>query len=219
MYSGIDVTLAINPMNAPNYKRADQMAADIRIGGIRFLDEDYTTDFGLSKNTLNLLRGSLTSRQTASEADLEIWMRGAGYAMRNVESSTTCNWDGSECYFARVLPHIDSISESTGSMEGGQEMTIEGNGFKGAKNVEVMVADVPCDVKEISDSAIKCVTGAKPALDPVQAYYPGENGLYRIWANQALSADTYLSNPTNRTLLTSAEIAPEYPGTTRWSMI
>ena len=23
MYSGIDVTLAINPMNAPNYKRSD----------------------------------------------------------------------------------------------------------------------------------------------------------------------------------------------------
>jgi len=39
--------------------------------------------------------------------------------MRNKETSTTCNWDGSDCYFARIHPHIDSLSQTSGSKSGG----------------------------------------------------------------------------------------------------
>lgn len=50
MYHGMDVNLYMNPTNAPDYKRADQMAADIRLEGIRFLNTDYTVDWNMQKN-------------------------------------------------------------------------------------------------------------------------------------------------------------------------
>ena len=119
MYHGMDVNLYINPTNAPGYKRADQMAADITLDGYRFLTTDYTTDYNLSKNKLNGLRGTVLSGLRTNEAELDIWFRGAGYAMRNEKSSTTCNWDGTDCYFARIYPQINSISETAGSVHGG----------------------------------------------------------------------------------------------------
>lgn len=169
----------------------------------------------------NYLRGQVLSKLTTNEyeTELDIWMRGAGNAMRNVESSTTCNWDGSECYFARILPHIDSISETAGSVAGGQEIIIEGNGFKRAKNVEVLVDEVPCKVTEVDEQGVKCETGAKDRADPALLYYPGEHGVYRTWANSGLNAGNYMNHPTNRTLLTHAEYAPEYPKSERFSLM
>ena len=210
MYHGADVALAFSPKGAQDYKRSDQMAVDIKLNGHRFLKEEYTPEDRLNKD-MNYLRGQVLSKLTTNEAELDVWMRGAGNAMQNVESSTTCNWDGSECYSARIFPHIDNISETSGSMEGGQEIIIEGNGFSQAKNVEVTIDEVTCKVIDVDATSIKCETGAKTMLDPAQMYYPGEHGIYRTWANAGLNVNNYMSHETNRTLLTHTEFAPEYP--------
>jgi len=39
--------------------------------------------------------------------------------MQNKEESIVCNWDKTDCYQARIYPHIDEISETSGSSTGG----------------------------------------------------------------------------------------------------
>lgn len=220
MYHGMDVSLYINPMNAPGYKRADQMAADITLDGYRFLTTDYTTVYNMGKNSVQGLRGTVLSKLRTNEAELDIWFRGAGYAMRNEKSSTTCNWDGTDCYFARIYPHIDSISETSGSDQGGQTLTITGNSFEYAKTVEVTVDDVPCDIKARTGSSITCVTGAK-TLGAPQLSYAGEHGLYRSLVNDTsgVNAANFESFGPQRTLLTSAEIPVNYYVVNSFDMI
>ena len=46
-------------------------------------------------------------------------------------------------------------------MAGGQELTITGGDFKGAKSIEVTVDGVPCSVKSSTCTEIVCETGAK----------------------------------------------------------
>ena len=52
MYHGMNVSLYMDPKNAPNYKRSDQLAADIRLAGIRFLTTAYDENFNMSKNKI-----------------------------------------------------------------------------------------------------------------------------------------------------------------------
>ena len=193
MYHGQHVSLYLNPMAAPKYKAEDEMFADIRLDTFRFTTESYTTENNLKDWSTQGVRGIVRSPHRTLEAELEVWFRGVGYAYRNPVSSTTCNWDATDCYFARIYPHIDEISESGGSTNGGQTLTISGNSFGRAKSVEVTVDDVVCEVKEVVDDTITCVTGPK-TLGAAQAVYPGEHGLYRD------------INGSERVLLTSADI-------------
>ena len=110
---------------------------------------------------------------------MEVWFRGTGYALEEKRTSTVCNWDGTDCYNARIYPHIDEISAIGGSAKGGQKLRLTGGDFKHAKSVEVTVDDVPCRVTSTSESVIECETGAK-TLGAPQAAYPGEHGLIRI---------------------------------------
>lgn len=48
-----------------------------------------------------------------------------------MDTAKHCNFAGDECWNVRVLPVIDSLSASEGSMNGGQELKIEGFGFGG----------------------------------------------------------------------------------------
>ena len=81
--------------------------------------------------------------------------------MRNPQSSTSCNWDGTDCYFARIYPHIDSLSHHSGSVSGGQELTITGSGFERAMQATVNIDGVDCAVTNITQSTITCITGKK----------------------------------------------------------
>ena len=119
MYHGMDVSLRFNPMAATDYKRSDQMFADIRLEGVRFLTTEYSTGWNAQKWKEQSVRGVVRAKQRTLNAELDIWFRGAGYAMQNKEESIVCNWDKSDCYQARIYPHIDEISETSGSASGG----------------------------------------------------------------------------------------------------
>lgn len=95
------------------------MAADIRVNGARFLADDYTTEYKMEREIFTYLRGTIRTPVVSKEADVLVWMRGAGYAMKNEETATFCNWDVTDCYSARVLAHISHISETSGSVAGG----------------------------------------------------------------------------------------------------
>lgn len=42
---------------------------------------------------------------------------------------TTYTYDANDQFLLRIVPRIDSISQSTGSKLGGQEVTLQGSGF------------------------------------------------------------------------------------------
>lgn len=220
MYHGSDVSVYVDAKNAPNYKRSDQMAADITLGGIRFLTTDYTTDWSMPKNSLYGLRGIVRTKHRTNNIELDVWFRGAGYALRNEESSTTCNWDGTDCYWGRIYPSMDSLSASAGSSIGGQELVITGNSFDKAKTVEVLVDDVPCDISDVTVDTITCITGPK-TLGAPQISYAGEHGLYRTLVNEnpGANASNYDTLSNERILLTSAEVADSPNTVNAFSMI
>ena len=71
-----------------------------------------------------------------------------------------CNFAGDDCWNVRTHPKIESISESSGNTNGGQELTIKGWGFEHQDLVDVTVAGVACEVISTTMDEIKCTTGA-----------------------------------------------------------
>ena len=180
MYSGKDVSVYLNPRAGPSFKMADKMAADITLEGTRFLTTDYTVDWNMQADSFQSVRGTVRSKLRTNNAEFDIWFRSVGKALMHKNSATTCNWDATDCYYARIYPHIDEISEVGGSVEGGQELIITGGDFRDATTVEVTVDDVPCKVKATTEDKIVCETGPK-TLGAPQISYAGENGLYRSY--------------------------------------
>lgn len=177
MYSGKDVSLYLNPRKGVDFKLNDKMAVDITLEGTRFLTTEYDTDWTMG-NKFQSVHGTVRSKLRTNNAELEVWFRGVGNALMKEESAVTCNWDATDCYFARIYPHIDNISEISGSANGGQQLVIEGGDFKHAKTVEVAVDGVPCKVSATTENSITCETGPK-TLEAPQLGYAGEHGLYR----------------------------------------
>lgn len=156
MYSGKDVSLYLDPRAAPGFKLADKMAVDITLEDTRFLTTDYSVDWNLSANKLQSVRGTVRTKRRAQHADLDVWFRTVGNALKHETHATSCNWDGTDCYSARILPHIDTISETGGSSAGGQELTLTGGDYGDATTVEVTVDGVDCKIKSTTASQIVC---------------------------------------------------------------
>jgi len=115
----------------------------------------------MSANKFMYLHGSVRTKHRSWDPDFDVWFRVVGNAWKHDVKATTCNWDNSDCYTARIYPHIDEVSHSIGSVSGGQELVITGGDFKDAKQIDVNVDDVPCKVTRSTESEISCITGPK----------------------------------------------------------
>ena len=74
VYPGQTASLVIDPREAPNYKRAADMAIDIKIDGELLDFEDLLgMDDTLSKNRLNYVRGRVTNSKRSKTAPLSAW--------------------------------------------------------------------------------------------------------------------------------------------------
>jgi hypothetical protein len=174
-YPGQKVNIYVNPMEAPNYQSKNDLPIHIKLDGTR-LDTTEYMDVGdkLDKGTLQYVRGTVQSRARNSNADLSVWFRGAGSALKNTASADTCNLDGS-CYSVRIMPTVDSVSASAGYTTGGQDITVTGTSLDG--NVDVTVGGVPCEISSVSESSVTCQT-TETALDGnAQTAYVGQHGL------------------------------------------
>ncbi len=61
--------------------------------------------------------------------------------------------------FSRYNMLLESISPNKGSLTGGTEVTIKGNGFGNSiKDCSVLLGNATCNVKSINMSTIVCVT-------------------------------------------------------------
>ncbi len=97
-----------------------------------------------------------------------------------MESSKHCNFEGTDCWYVKTHPKIDSISEADGYLTGGQALTINGWGLKGTTldDVEVTVGGVACKVTSSTLDSITCVTGSAPAVS-TEGPQPGSPGLHQ----------------------------------------
>jgi plastocyanin len=89
--------------------------------------------------------------------------------------------DGFKPYLYQTHAHIDSVSPSSGSTEGGTVITIQGKGFypNTSNDITVLVGGVECEVLNVSSTEIQCRTGPRSDRLPL---YPGGRGLLReIW--------------------------------------
>jgi len=69
--------------------------------------------------------------------------------------SKTCSFDMTDCYTARVLPMIDTVSASSGYTSGGQILTVTGQGFEyGA--LDIKVAGETCKELTKADTHFTC---------------------------------------------------------------
>jgi len=119
-----------------------------------------------------------------------------------------------DCYKARVTPVIFSVSKSSGSINGGQEVLIKGYGFEHG-TVDVKIDGVTCVEKSKTNEEVKCLSGKTGAIsDQTEGkVFGGQNGLKRTlyytghrkshvpYTEAKIASDKI--KPTNTTLITA----------------
>lgn len=59
----------------------------------------------------------------------------------------------------QIIPVIDSVSHHSGSLAGGQLLSITGRGFGAISDlITVTIEDSPCEIVSVEDFTIKCLT-------------------------------------------------------------
>ena len=99
-------------------------------------------------------------------------------------TADTYDLDGT-AYKFKIVGDIKSISEATGSAEGGHLITITGNGFlSDTSKIAANVNGNACIVEEASAHEIKCRTSENLTTTHASAPYPGGSGLRRhLWGD------------------------------------
>ena len=104
---------------------------------------------GLTGGTFNLSLHALNDPLHRGDAYLGF------LATRSIDLATGNPFD------AELPPRIAAISPTQGSLAGGTDLTISGSGFGSvADNLAVEAAGLPCDVSQITPSAVYCRTRA-----------------------------------------------------------
>ena len=83
--------------------------------------------------------------------------------------NTHCDYSGSDCYQARIVASIESLSAQTGYTTGGQVLNINGYGLKN-QDISVTIDGIPCTVTSNSSDQITCLTGAKSTASSAGVY-------------------------------------------------
>ncbi|XP_069115224.1 fibrocystin-L-like [Argopecten irradians] len=86
-----------------------------------------------------------------------------------------------QLYMFQTYSEITSVSPSTGSVEGGTLLSINGNNFDETRTgAAVMVGGTPCTVRSVTKTLLTCETAAKPTSAPTR--HAGNRGLkLEIW--------------------------------------
>ncbi|XP_072025342.1 fibrocystin-L-like [Amphiura filiformis] len=114
----------------------------------------------------------------------------SGSAGRSFSLSSSLKMSGQDkLYHYQTHAEITSVEPSTGSLEGGTELIITGNYFYAYANTTILVEGVPCDIQNISDTVIICITNK--GSDTNRTTYPGSRGiLWERWSTADTNLDT-----------------------------
>ena len=181
VYLDQQLSLLLNPMGAMDAISDDMdPVVHIKFSGTRTDSEGL---FDNEKRLSGYQVGHLKTKsgdQHPGNQDPEVRFR-VGNAFKR-ETAKHCNFAGDDCWYVKTHPKIDSISTEEGYITGGQTLTIDGWGLKGASmdDVNVSVDGVPCTVTEHSLEKVKCVTGATDAVSVTGVSQPGSPGLTQV---------------------------------------
>ena len=204
---GMNVTLAVDPQRAMDYRRSGAYPLDWRVDGVSVdLSDDYTYESSLGGGK-NYVTGRMMSGKRSAYAQNTIKFNGVGNAHKVTGDGLLCDIHMADCFEARVHPTIASVSESSGYTSGGQLLEVRGTGLDGATSVEVEVDGTPCVVLGNDKDSIRCWTGAHTLVpqEPGQAYV-GEHGLHRVMYNDC-SPRAHQGNMEDAELLAELEAA------------
>ncbi|XP_033119893.1 fibrocystin-L-like [Anneissia japonica] len=83
---------------------------------------------------------------------------------------------------------VTGVTPDEGSVEGGTLITVAGKYFGlNAEGVGVKVGGVDCNIVDVTDTAIKCITGAQPSN---HTSFPGGRGIFReVWKDTQVNND------------------------------
>ena len=152
----------------------------IKLSGTRTDAEglfDYETR--LSNYRVGMLKAKAGDQHPGNQVP-EVRFRVGNAYLR--ESAKHCNFAGDDCWYVKTHPKIDSVSATDGYTTGGQTLTINGWGLKGATlaNVTVTVDGVDCKVTTTTLEKITCQTGAATAISLDGVSQPGSPGLTQV---------------------------------------
>jgi len=160
------------------------------------------------------VQGLVEEQDIAMDNDLSIQWETGGSQVMDVEA-THCNFDGDDCYKARVIPVIFSISATEGYITGGQELYVTGNGFNFG-DVVVDIDGVACEVIEKTNDDFTCLTGAADAASTTNVDTLGQYGATWEFYNEtsytpsAAAISAYSLTPYATKLLNSFEIPLDF---------
>jgi len=149
----------------------------IKFSGTRTdFEEFFDSTRRLASNRIDTLF-TRSGDQAPGKSEPEVRFRVGNAHLR--ESSKHCNFNGTDCWYIKTHPKIDSVSAASGFLTGGQEMTIKGWGLRGTSlaDVNVTIDGVACKVTSFQMEEIKCVTGPATQVSLSNFTQPGSPGL------------------------------------------
>jgi len=163
VYFGQQIDIMVNPWraNEGNVISADMdPVVHFKLDGVRLDQEGYFDNTNrLNGYVLSYIKSRI-SDQLPGNNHPEVRFRVGNAFLK--ETAKHCNFAGTDCWYVRTHPKIESVSAPSGYTTGGQTLTISGWGLKGdsLSDVEVVVDGVPCSVKSATLEKITCITGA-----------------------------------------------------------
>mmetsp|Transcript_20896 Transcript_20896/g.32311 ORF Transcript_20896/g.32311 Transcript_20896/m.32311 type:complete len:226 (-) Transcript_20896:2317-2994(-) len=114
-----------------------------------------TPIYGWTENRVRGLVGDLPNGNHKLRMTWE-----TGYAKVLNETAMHCNFDMTDCYHAKTVPVIDSMSTHKSNLNGQHSMTVKGYGFQ-TGNIDAKVDGVACKVTDFSDTEFTCQVDKK----------------------------------------------------------
>mmetsp|Transcript_20884 Transcript_20884/g.32253 ORF Transcript_20884/g.32253 Transcript_20884/m.32253 type:complete len:140 (+) Transcript_20884:880-1299(+) len=99
-----------------------------------------------------------------------------GYAYNKNATSLYCTYDESDCYSAKTVPVITTMSSHTGYKTGGQILDVTGYGFTSG-NIDATIDGKTCEVQSYSAEAFSCKVGVADAESVIDTPTTGLNGV------------------------------------------
>jgi hypothetical protein len=116
----------------------DVKVNDAEIDTRPFTDSDESVG-SLSNWRDNFVEGYNQATWARRESAVTGWLHGVGNAYTQQNAATTCNYANTDCYQARIMPTISSVSSSGGYSSGGQVLTISGTSLNFTTTAEIDV--------------------------------------------------------------------------------
>lgn len=192
VYYGSKTTLYFDPKSTMSHIKgllSDELPwINVKINGA-LLDFDEQADFDISINSWNR-NGiqALVGDQPISANQNVTMLWETGQAYNKEHKMKHCDFENKNCYQAKTVPVINTLSSNSGYVSGGQNLTVTGYGF-GSGNIVAKVGDLPCAVTSHDKHSFSCTIKESGAVSDQTLNYVGQHGIRKTLVNSSADAD------------------------------